>query len=200
MISEFYNKMSKKTKLAAFLIIVILVVYFIFHFLTIDAKSIPDDFLMARQEASLIAEDIVSMANESSGNLSEISRLDQEGKYAEALNLVSQEIERNRQAREKAISLSSQLEVMAKNIAGISPASAGQTALQAVTSETALISRLITYNEYLSQLLEVLRDKFTGANNGNSIPDLISKINDEVKSINDLNRKFNSLIKEFDSF
>ncbi len=200
MIREFYNKISQRTKITAFFVVIILVVYFIFHFLTIDAKSIPDEFLMARQEASLIAEDIVNMANESAGNLSEISRLDQERKYAEALGLVSREIERNRQARERAISLSSQLEIMVKNIAGISPASASQVALQAVTSETTLISRLITYNDYLNQLLEALREKFIGNSNGNSIPELIFKINNEVVAINDLDKKFNDLIEEFDSF
>jgi ABC-type transporter Mla subunit MlaD len=155
---------------------------------------------MARREASGIAQEVVSLSNQSTDNLAEISRLDQEKKYSEALDLISREIERNRQAREKAIKLSSQLELMAKNISGISPASASQVALQAVSSETTLISRLIEYNDYLNQLLEILREKFMGLSNGNSIPELISKINDEAKAINDLDKKFNDLIGDFDSF
>ena len=200
MIKEFYVKIPHRARITAIFIVIILVVYFVFRFLTIDAKSVPDEFLMARQQASGIAEEVVSLSNQSTENLIKISQLDQERKYAEALGLVSQEIERNRQARGKAINLSSQLETMAKNIAGISPASAGQVALQAVSSETTLISRLIIYNDYLNQLLGILHDKFEGTNNGNSIPELISKINDEARAINDLDKKFNDLIGEFDSF
>jgi len=154
---------------------------------------------MARQEASVIASEIVSLSNESTNNLNEIAQLDKEKKYTEALLLVSRELERNRQAREKAIKLSVHLETMAKNLNQISPASASQLALQAISSETGLISRLITYNDYLTQLLEVLREKFLGKNIGNKIPELIAKINDEAQAINDLNQKFNEIMKEFDA-
>jgi hypothetical protein len=200
MIADYYAKIPKKARIAAFFAVIVLIGYFIFYFITADPKSVPEEFLMARREASAIAEEIVSLSSQSTGNLAEISRLDQEGKYSDALNLISEELERNRQAREKAIGLSSQLELMATNIAGISPASASQVALQAVSSETALISRLISYNDYLNQLLEILREKFMGLSNGNSIPELISKINDEAKAINDLDKKFNDLIEDFDSF
>ena len=130
--------------------------------------------------------------------LNEIAELDKEGKYTEALVLISQELKRNRQAREKAIKLSVQLETMAKNLSQISPASASQVALQAISSETALISRLITYNEYLTQLLEVLREKFLGKSDGDKILELLVKINGEIQAINDLNRKFNEVMGEFD--
>jgi predicted RND superfamily exporter protein len=200
MIADYYDKIPKRARIAVIFAAIVLVGYFIFHFASIDPKSVPEEFLMARQEASLIASEIVSLSDESAANLSDILRFDQEQKYSEALALISEELERNRQAREKAIGLSSQLEIMATNISGISPDSAGQAALQAVSSEAALISRLITYNDYLNQLLEALREKLTGISNGNSIPDLVSKINDEAKAINDLDKKFNDLIKEFDSF
>lgn len=199
MIADYYTRIPKKVRIAVFFAVIALISYFAFHSLITDTRIVPEEFLMAREEASVIAREIVGISNESAGNLAEISRLDQEEKYSEALALISEELERNRQAREKAIELSSQLELMAINIAGISPASASQVALQAVSSETALISRLITYNDYLNQLLEALRDKFMGYSNGNSIPELISKINEEVQAINDLDRKFNDLIKEFDS-
>ena len=68
----------------------------------------------------------------------------------------------NNEARSQAVNLSVQLEIMAKNLADISPASMGQIALQAISSETALINRLITYNDYLIKLLEVLQKRFWG--------------------------------------
>ena len=198
MISNFYSKIPQRIRILILFIFIILLAYFVLRFLAVDVKNIPEDFLRARQEASLIAQDIVTISNESTNSLGEIARLDEERKYSEALALVSKELERNRQAREKAIKLSVQLETMAKNLAQISPASAGQTALEAISSEAALISRLIIYNDYLTQLLEILRGKFLGDNQGDKIPELIAQINGEIQAINDLNRKFNEVMGEFD--
>ncbi len=198
MIGNFYRKIPRRVKLLIVFLIIILLGYFVARFLFVDAKDVPEDFLQARQEASLIAQDIVNLSNQSADNLDEIAYLDGERKYSEALTLISQELERNRQAREKAINLSVQLEKMARNLSEISPPSASQTALEAVSSETALISRLIIYNDYLTQLLEVLRDKFLGKTDGDKTNELIAKINDEAQAINDLNNKFNKTMEEFD--
>ncbi len=198
MITDLYSKTPKRIRLLILFIIIILIGYFVLRFLTVETRNVPEDFLRARQEASLIASEIVAISNESTNNLNEIAELDKEGKYTEALVLISQELKRNRQAREKAIKLSVQLETMAKNLSQISPASASQVALQAISSETALISRLITYNEYLTQLLEVLREKFLGKSDGDKILELLVKINGEIQAINDLNRKFNEVMGEFD--
>lgn len=198
MISTFYSKIPHRIRLLILFIIIILAAYFVLRFFWVDVKNIPEDFLRARQEASLIAQDIVTISNESTNSFTEIARLDKERKYTEALVLISKELERNRQAREKAIKLSVQLETMAKNLAQISPSSAGQKALEAISSETALISRLITYNDYLTQLLEILQGKFLGKNQGDKIPELIAQINGEIQAINDLNQKFNETMKEFD--
>lgn len=198
MIGNFYFKIPRRIRLLIVFIIIIFIAYFILRFLNAEPRNIPSDFLAARQEASLIAQNIVLISNESTNKLNEIAQFDKKREYTEALILISQELERNREAREKAIKLSAQLEIMAKNLAKISPASAGQIALEAISSETALISRLITYNDYLTKLLEVLREKFLEKHNGDQVSELISKINDEVKAINDLNQKFNEVMEKFD--
>ena len=198
MIGNFYFKIPRRIRILIVFIIIIFIAYFILRFLSAEPRNIPSDFLIARQEASLIAQNIVSLSNESISRLNEISQFDKDRKYTEALLLISQELERNREAREKAIKLSAQLEIMARNLAKISPASAGQKALEAISSETALISRLITYNDYLAKLLEVLRGKFLEKQNGDQVPELISKINNEAKAINDLNQKFNEVMEKFD--
>ncbi|MEK9168387.1 MAG: hypothetical protein AAB698_01125 [Patescibacteria group bacterium] len=198
MIGNFYFKIPRRIRILIVFIIIIFIAYFILRFLSAEPRNIPSDFLIARQEASLIAQNIVSISNESTNKLNEIAQFDKNREYTEALILISQELERNREAREKAIKLSAQLEIMAKNLAKISPASAGQIALEAISSETALISRLITYNDYLTKLLEVLRNKFLEKQNGDQVPELISKINDEARAINDLNQKFNEVMKKFD--
>lgn len=198
MIGNFYFKIPRRIRILIVFIIIIFIAYFILRFLSAEPRNIPSDFLIARREASLIAQNIVSISNESTDRLNEIAQFDKDRKYTEALLLVSQELERNHQAREKAIKLSAQLEIMAKNLAKISPVSAGQIALEAISSETVLISRLITYNDYLAKLLEILRGKFLEKQNGDQVPELISKINDEAKAINDLNQKFNEVMKKFD--
>lgn len=199
MISAFYSKIPRRIRQLILFILIILAAYFILRFLFVDVKKIPSEFLQARQEASLIAQDIVNLSNQSVNSFDEIAKFDKDKKYNEALVLVSKELENNRQARQKAISLSVQLETMTKNLDKISPVSAGQKALEAISSETSLISRLINYNDYLIQLLEALQKKFMGESDGDKISELIGKINDEIQAINDLNRKFNDTMSEFDS-
>ncbi len=180
-------------------IVIISAAFLAFQFWFADAKNVPSDFLRARQEASLVASEIVIISSQSTNNLSQIAQLDKEGKYTEALILVSQELERNKEARDKAIKLSVQLEMMTKNLSAISPASASRTALEAITSETSLISKLIDYNDDLTQLLEILQNKFLGKYGGDKILELIAKINDDVKVINELNKKFNDIMESFDN-
>ena len=199
MFSEIYSKIPKRIKMLILFIIIISAAFLVFQFWFADAKNVPSDFLLARQQASLIASEIVVISGQSTNNLSQISQLDKEGKYTEALILVSQELERNKEARDKAINLSVQLETMTKNLSAISPASASQTALEAITSETSLISKLIDYNDDLTKLLTILQEKFLGRNGGDGIPALIAEINDDVRVINELDKKFNDIMKNFDN-
>jgi len=180
-------------------IIIISAAFLAFQFWFADAKKVPSDFLQARQQASIIASEIVGISGQSTNTLSQISQLDKDGKYTEALILVSQELERNKESRDKAINLSVQLETMTKNLSAISPDSASRTALEAIASETSLISKLIDYNDDLTKLLEILQNKFLGKYSGDKISELVAKINDDIKVINELNRKFNDVMKNFDN-
>lgn len=199
MFSNIYSKIPKRIKMLILFIVIISAAFLAFQFWFADVKNVPGDFLRARQEASFVASEIVAISNQSTNNLSQIAQLDKDGKYTEALILVSQELERNKEARDKAIKLSIQLETMTKNLSAISPASAGQIALEAITSETSLISKLIDYNDNLTKLLVVLQGKFLGKISGDGISTLIAEINDDVRIINELNRKFNDIMKSFDN-
>ncbi|MDI6717862.1 MAG: hypothetical protein QMD86_02380 [Patescibacteria group bacterium] len=192
-------RIPRKIRIFLVFLLIILTAVFIGRFFFVKLNGVPSDFLKARQEASLIAQNIVEISADSSHKINTISSLSAEGKDEKALNLVIQEIEKNRQIREEAIELSSKLETMTKNSASISPVSSARIALEAVSIETTLISKLITYNEYLNQLLENLRAKLVGQNiSQKTIQSLVSKINNEAQYINDLNVKFNQLMEEFD--
>mgnify|MGYP001574009108 FL=1 len=202
MVSELYFKIPRRLRILVLFLLIVFASYFITRVFLGESKEVPREFLEARQQASVIAQEIIRMSDETANRLNEVSNLSQERKYTEAVNLIVQEIERNRQAREKAIRLSAQLEKMTQSISGITPKSASQSALEAVSSEVALISRLISYNDYMIQLLEVLRAKFLGQekNSDGKIQELIEKINNEARAINDLDQKFNRIMSGFDSY
>lgn len=198
MLKEAFLKMSNKTKLFIAILLLVLFAIFVGVYLFVDTAKIPKDFIAARDGAALMAKDIVAIYDESSKNIAEISRLSDESKYEEALNLIAQELNRNREARQKAVALSANLEIMIKNTSQIYPEELARKALEAASVETTLISRLISYNEYLNQLLEILRAKLLGQDRDSQqkIIELIAKINDEVRAVNDANFRFNSLMEE----
>lgn len=200
MISNLYFGIPKKIRIFVIFLLIMFTIYFIGQFLFAKIRTIPQDFLKARQEASLVAQVIVKLSEESAVEIEKISDLSKAGDYTAALNLVVKEMEHNRDIRQKAMSLSSNLEAMTRASLGIHPDSSARLALEAVSVETTLISRLINYSDYLNQLLEILRAKLLGKSDSQEkINELISKINTEAKAVNELNKKFNDLISNFDN-
>lgn len=166
----------------------------------IFSNHVPEEFSEARIKGAKIAEEIIAQQAFTSRNLEQIAKYDKQKNTSEALILISTELLKNREAGQKAIQLSSQLEKMASEIISIRPSKARDVATAAVTSEVTLVSRLLTYNNYLSQLFEVLRGKFeTGISGNGKVKDLITKINDEVGAINELDKRFHDSLAEFDS-
>ena len=72
MISNFYFKIPRRLRVFIIFILIILAAYLITRIFFVEPKTVPNDFLRARQEASLIAKDIVNLSNESAGNINEI--------------------------------------------------------------------------------------------------------------------------------
>lgn len=200
MMRELYFKVPRKVRLFVLLLVMIFLAYFVGRFLLAQTKTVPSEFMQARQEASLIAQDIVGMSKDSAKHVGDISTLNNEQKYAEALDLVRQELERNRQIRDKAIALSGYLQTMTINISGIEPKVSAETALEAVSTEVTLIGHLLTYNDYLNQLLIAIKGRITGDEEVSfeDVADLVKKINDESIVVNVLNEKFNDQMTKFD--
>lgn len=197
---ELYLKVPRKVRLFVVLLVMMFLAYFVGRFLLAQTKTVPGDFMEARQSASLVAQDIVGMSKESTKRINDISALNQDGKYGEALELVKQEIERNRQIRDKAITLSGYLQTMTVNVSAIEPKVSAQTALEAVSTEVTLIGHLLTYNDYLNQLLIAIKGRIMGDGDvsAETIADLVKKINDESIVVNVMNEKFNDQMSKFD--
>lgn len=198
--SELYFRVPRKIRLFAILLIMVFFAYFIGRFLLAKTKTVPDEFLQARQEASLIAHDIVGMSKESASHIGDISALNNDKKYADALALVTQEIERNRQIRDKAISLSGHLQIMTLGVSSIEPKTSAEAALEAVSTEVTLIGHLLTYNDYLNQLLGIIKGRIVGDPDATTadVSELVKKINDESIVVNVLNERFNEQMAKFD--
>lgn len=197
---ELYFKVPRKVRLFVFLLVLVFLAYFVGRFLLAKTKTVPEEFMQARQQASLVARDIVGMSQDSAKHIADISALNSEAKYPEALALVKEEIARNREIRDKAIALSTHLQAMTMNVSSIKPKASAETALEAVSTEVTLIGHLLTYNDYLNQLLEITRGRITGSADSSSqdVADLVKKINDESIVVNVLNDKFNEKMEVFD--
>lgn len=172
------------------------------RFVIFPPKFLPGEFSDARIKGAEIAGKIVELSRDTLSQLDQVSQYDQKRKAARALAAIAKALDSNRESQIQAIQLSSQLTAMAENIPRVQPADARYLATEAVTAETTLVSRLIYYNNYLTQLFEALKVKFQNPDVqylDGQVNDLINKINDEAKAINLLNKQFTSTMAEFDA-
>ncbi len=192
--------MTKKTRAIMIAIIVLIAIILISYFIWIRSSSIiPDDFSNARQLAWNYSQIIAGAVKDTPQNLKLIQQLENAGQSTQALNVLIEEAKKNASAQDAAIKLSGELETMAKEIPNIKPQKSGEAALVAISSETTLIYKLVAYNNYLSNLLELLRQKLTGRLYGVAqINSVIDSINSEIDEINGLNIQFVDYMKSFD--
>lgn len=169
-------------------------------FVSPAAKNVPAEFSEARINGARTAEKIVAASAYSLQILAKIAEHDRAGNATDALTLVSKELIKAEEIRGEALFLASRLERMARLLSEIQPTRARVLATEAVSSEVALVSRLLSYNEYLTELFETLRAKFQNrlTNTDGKVGELVQKINEEGKAINEFDRKFNQSLAEFD--
>ena len=169
-------------------------------YVIVPKAAVPAQFLESRVRGAEIARAIVDQSNRTLTRLDEIAVYDREGNVAEALSAISQLVVDNRAAQEKVLALADELEEMARSIADIRPERARVFATEAVSSEVALVSHLLSYNDNLFVLFEALRAKFDNpsAKTNGRVRDLIGKINEEAQAINEFDGRFNDSLAEFD--
>lgn len=163
-------------------------------------RFVPEAFIEARAQGSIVADRIAWLSSVSLQNLQKISELETSLQYEEAIDIVSQELVRNKEARDEAIKLSNYLDQMAKSLSEIKPREARDLAAEAVGVEIQVINRLISYNEYLRNLFELLKAKFEGKikNGDERLKELLLLINQETNYINSLNKRFNERMGQID--
>ena len=168
---------------------------------TIAGIYVPIEFLESRNRAASAAEKITSLTNISASNLERINDADQRGDYAEGVNLVVKEIERNREIGDAAVDLSEELREMAKNLNVVRPAEVGSIGFRAVTTGIELVQRLVSYNNNTQELLSTLQTRLNSGGDERTharIEELISALNEEAKAINRLDSEYRDLMTQFD--
>jgi hypothetical protein len=160
---------------------------------------VPSSFSQARIAAFEYAQNLSDALKDTPSNLHKIQELEKQSKDDQALALLVEEIKKNQIATEASINLSKELEKMAQDIAYIRPKRSAQKALVAITAETQLIYKLVSFNNYMAQLLRLLQDKVTGKiYSVEKINQLVDVLNSEVDSINQLNSQFRDYLNDFD--
>ena len=178
---------------------IIVASYLFIQFASSFGGEIPPEFSEARLQGALIAQQIVIFSNQSLEDLRTINKLHQEQNFSDAIKLITKVIDRTTDVRSQAVSLSVELEKMTRALSAIDSFEARQLSLEAISSRLAIINRLINYSSYLAQLMDLLRNRFSGSQIGEGqVGLLIDQINIEIKSINELNAQAGKTMERFD--
>ena len=167
-----------------------------------SAVYTPPEFMKARSRAGDAAEEIVSLIKTSRKDLGLISEADRVGDYSTGLKLVVKEIKRNSNIRNAATALSEELGNMLKNINDVRPEQATRVGLQAITTGSELVQRLVNYNNYTYDLLELIKSRLSGDRSqtkSDKIKKTIEDMNTEADTINSLSDEYRGLITKFDN-
>jgi hypothetical protein len=163
-------------------------------------SGVPKGFTDARQQGALIAQNIVDLSNQSTNDLTQVNALDKSGDYTDALVITTNIITKNQNLHDQAVSLSDQIETMAKSLPDISSDEARQDALNAISSRLALVTELINYSGDLEKLLVTLQGHFTGASiKPGDVQTIVDQINTDVNAINNFNSQAQQSMVKFDA-
>jgi hypothetical protein len=191
---------SRRTKIISIVLAAIIIsVYLGVELVGRANGGIPTGFTSARMQGALIAANIVSLSNEMNVDLKKVNEFDSKGDYTAALNLTLSLINRSQDIRNQAVDLSKQIEEMTRALSNIKSFDARQAALESISSQLALINRLINYSGSLGNLLEVLKSKFVGSPQDQKVSTLVNEINNEINAINNFNRQATESMERFDA-
>lgn len=200
--TDFLQKNLKNRKiLAGIALALILVVAGAYWYQQSQIIFVPQEFRDSRNRAAEISSRIVQLTDASVTTLGQISAADQKGDYKRGLQLVQEEIDRNKEIKNQAFALSEELKIMLLNLGAVKPKKAAEVGLQATTSGLELAQRLVNYNNLAQELLSVLEMRLES--NGSSetrqrIEQIILRMNEEAEAVNNLNNQYQEEMKEFD--
>jgi len=193
------SNLSRRAKIIA-VFLALIIVGTVTAWIMNKRGGVPAGFTQAREQGALIAQSIVDLSNQSTNDLVQVNDLDKSGDYTNALVITTNIITKNQTLHDQAISLSNQIEAMAKSLPDISSPDARQAALDAISSRLALVSELINYSGDLEKLLVTLQGHFTGAViKPGDVQAIVNQINTDVNAINNFNSQAQGSMVRFDT-
>src|ERR1700722_17418225 len=111
-------RFRRRTKAVIAFVIVIAAGYGLVLFWQ-SQNQIPVAFTNARSQGAIIAENIVTLSNQSNATLEQVNADDKDGDYKDALSLVSGLITQSAQLRDQAVQLSNQVQQMTQSLSNI---------------------------------------------------------------------------------
>lgn len=161
--------------------------------------NVPGSFSEARAKGAVVAQDIVNLSNEVDKDLQRINELDKARRYREASRLTDEMTKKVSIIRMRSLELAEELKAMTAALPEVHPSGARQAALDSISNRLALISRLISYTDQVTHLLEVLQEHFrTGQAPKEDVTKLVNEINAEVRAINAFNSQAGQAMDRFD--
>lgn len=162
-------------------------------------NGVPVAFMDAQSRGAVIAENIVSLSQQSNVTLEQVNADELKGNDKAALALVSRMVSDAQTMRNQAVDLSNQIQMMTRALSDIQSLDARQAALEAISSHLALINQLINYSGDLGNLLDRLRVRLSNGvpDNRSEIQGLVNQINTEVNAINNFNAQASRAMKQF---
>jgi hypothetical protein len=194
------SKLSRRTKVVIAFIAVVVAGYAIALFWQ-SQNQIPVAFTNAQAQGAIIAQNIVTLSNQSNATLEQVNADDAKGDYKDALTLVSGMVTQSEDLRNQAVDLSNQVQQMTQALSSVNSVPAQQAALSAISSHLALINQLINYSGDLGNLLDTLQARFEGQPlpaGSQSIAAQVNQINTDVNAINNFNTQATQEMQQFD--
>ena len=169
-------------------------------YILIGRPFVPQSFKDARVRVAKIAEELVSMLNESNKNLDKIAVQDKDYQFNLASEMVSQELQRTADIYSKASELNNEFSTMAESLGAVAPVKARNLADSAIKDELKLIENVIEYTSCLKVLLQMLDYKFSGniRYDSDEAQKTIAAMNSLAKNVNELSSSYNQKMGEFD--
>lgn len=197
---ESFRKIPKGIKLAIILILMVIIGYGIWFFVSKPSLKPPLEFLTARQQGAEISQKIVELTTDTNQKIKEINFSDLNGDYNKARILIEEAKNKNSEANSQAIKLADEMRKMAELLDKISKIQSRQLAIEAITLEMSLIANFIDYTATLDRFLYNLRLAITTANikYRRLAEENLSEINDKTLKINSANQEFLDKIQAFD--
>ena len=191
-------RLSRRVKIIIIFLVILILGSGLFALFQAQSQ-VPASFTAARTQGAIIAQNIVSLSDQSTTDLEKVNQYDKAGDYTDALALTTPVANQSQQLRDQAVQLSNQVSSMTEGLSSISSFPAQQAALESISSRLALINQLVNYSSDIGKLLDVLRSHFTGQTQSNDeVQALVNQINTDVNAINNFNAQANTSMDTFD--